>query len=104
MLDIKEFTENKEKINGVYLEALSKIDFLPEQKTLFLSTVQEVFDSKVNNFQGNPFDLYREIIERVYYETLRTRHKLIQKNNKKVIQNRGNIIWDSRRGTYRNEH
>lgn len=104
VFDIKEFTEKKEKLNGVYEESLKNIKLPVELIGKFFNTVNDIFNNKLPNWNdGEPIDLYKIILEKSYYDLLKMRRNAISKWNKKVIKNRGNIIWDSSKGTYRND-
>ena len=96
--DLREFTIEVEKINGIYIKAMNEMTVSSDFQAQFLNNVREAFDSRLSGMTGEPIALYRYIIDRAFYQLKKKYRNMISKWNKKVIKNRGNVIWNGKDG------
>jgi hypothetical protein len=101
--DIAKFTEEIEKINGIYAKGMSEYGIDSTNQELFFTEIRKLFDDKLSFFEGDPVLLYGSLLKGVYYELMKRRRNLVNKKNKKIIKRRGNLIWDGREGTLRHD-
>lgn len=102
--DIKELTEQIEEINGRYSKKMDEMKMLPERKEEFFAMVKTAFQSRLDTIKEvEPIVLYDFMIRQNFYEVTKLYRNHVNKHNKKVIRNRGNVLWDSKKGTYRGE-
>jgi len=101
MIDLKKFIEKKEEINGIYQKVLNEMQVSKENQETFFSKIDELFKDKVKTTEKDHVLLYKQIAYNVFLVLKKTRRNYFSKLNKKLLKNRGNVFWDSRKGTYR---
>jgi hypothetical protein len=101
MIDIKDFTEKMESLNGEYIKCLEKMGMPKDNQEFFLKEVRNIFDSKIGEWKEDPIKLYHFILHKAFFTLEKSRRNYISKHNKKLLKHRGNVLWDSSKGQYK---
>lgn len=102
--DLKELYVQMEELNGIYSKKLDEMTMYPEKKEEFFNMVKEIFRQKVEEVKEvAPIDFYKFILQQNFYQVKKLYRNQVNKHNKKIIRNRGDVVWNGSRGTYRRE-